>query len=148
MPFAFFFLCLFVILICFFINILINNIFLFCFVCRALLNGDFFCYFVCFYFLNRIFLLVYNFFFTGKLYLKIKLLPYIIYNMFSIALYFFSLLFYSVNLTCMSIFIIVQLNKKIILIKKFRKYDRVNILFYEVKYLDLCMSLDCFHFYF
>jgi hypothetical protein len=54
----------------------------------------------------------------------------------------FSLLFYSINLICISIFIIICLNKKIILINKFSKHNRVNVPSSEIKYLDLHLSLN------
>jgi hypothetical protein len=38
--------------------------------------------------------------------------------------------------------IIVCLNKKIILINKFSKHRRVNIQFFDIKYLDLYLSLN------
>ena len=54
---------------------------------------------------------------------------------------FFPLLFYSINLICVSISIIICLNKyKIILINKFNKYNWVNILSFEIKYFNLCLS--------
>jgi len=53
--------------------------------------------------------------------------------MFSFALYIYIILLSQFNI---SIFIIVQLNKKFILINKFRKHDHVDISFYEVKCLD------------
>jgi hypothetical protein len=40
----------------------------------------------------------------------------------------FFLLFYSNNLICVSIFIIVWLDKKIILINKFSKHNRLNVI--------------------
>ena len=46
----------------------------------------------------------------------------------------------------MFIFIIVWLNKKIILINKFSKYNQVNVTFYEIKYLDVYPFLDFFFF--
>jgi len=49
----------------------------------------------------------------------------------------FSFLFYSINLISVSISIIVCLNKKIILIKKFSKHNQVNVMFFKTKYLDL-----------
>jgi len=59
------------------------------------------------------------------------------------ALYdFFPLLFYSINLICVSISIIICLNKKIILINKFNKHNRINIPSFKIKYLDLYLSLD------
>ena len=42
----------------------------------------------------------------------------------------------------MLIFIIVWLNKKIILINKFSKHNRVNVTSYEIKYIDLYLSLN------
>jgi hypothetical protein len=40
------------------------------------------------------------------------------------------------------IFIIVWLNKKVILIDKFSKYNQVNILSCKIKYLDLHLAFD------
>lgn len=54
----------------------------------------------------------------------------------------FPLLFYLINLICVSIYIIVCLNKKGILINKFSKHKRVNARSFKIKYLDLHMSLD------
>jgi hypothetical protein len=82
------------------------------------------------------------------LFLKIKenLFSNNISNMCSLAYYFFSfILFYSINLMCVSIFIIIWLNKKI---NKFSKHNRVNITSCEIKYLDIYLSLDFFNFYF
>ena len=56
------------------------------------------------------------------------------------ALHDFLHLFYSINLICISIFIIVCLNKKIILINKFSKQNRVNVLSFKIKYLDTHVS--------
>ena len=62
---------------------------------------------------------------------------------------FFSPLFYSINLICVSIFIIVCLNKKIILTNKFSKYNRVNISSFKIKYLNLNLHVSqFFKFYF
>jgi hypothetical protein len=55
---------------------------------------------------------------------------------------FFSLLFYSINLICVSISIIICLNKKIILINKYSKHNQVNISSFKIKYYDLKLSLD------
>ena len=48
---------------------------------------------------------------------------------------FFPLLFYLINLICLSISIIVCLNKKIILINKFSKHNKVNISFLRLNIL-------------
>jgi hypothetical protein len=56
--------------------------------------------------------------------------------------------FYLINLICVFIFIIVWLNKKIILINKFNKYNRINILSCVIKYLDLHLSFNFFNFIF
>jgi hypothetical protein len=48
---------------------------------------------------------------------------------------FFPLLFYLINLICLSISIIVCLNKKIILINKFSKHNKVNISFSRLNIL-------------
>jgi len=48
---------------------------------------------------------------------------------------FFPLLFYLINLICLSISIIVCLNKKNILIKKFSKHNKVNISFSRLNIL-------------
>jgi len=63
------------------------------------------------------------------------------------ALHDFLHLFYSINLICISIFIIVCLNKKIILINKFSKQNRVNVLSFKIKYLDTHVS-QFFKFFF
>ena len=52
------------------------------------------------------------------------------------------------NLICVFIFIIVCLYKKIILINNFSKYNRVNILYFKIKYLNLYMFLDFLKFIF
>ena len=52
----------------------------------------------------------------------------------------FSFSFYLINLICVSISIIIWLNKKIILINKFSKHNHVNVPSCEIKYLDLHMS--------
>jgi hypothetical protein len=52
------------------------------------------------------------------------------------------ILFNLINLICNSISIIVCLNKKIILIKKFSKYNQVNIIYFKIKYLDLYLCFD------
>jgi hypothetical protein len=60
-------------------------------------------------------------------------------NMCSLALCFFLILFYSINLICVSISIIsiiVYLNKLINLINKFIKHIKVNIPSFYIKYLD------------
>ena len=54
----------------------------------------------------------------------------------------FFLFFYSINLIYVSISIVVCLNKKVILINKFSKYNQVNVLLFKTKYLDLYTSLD------
>ena len=58
----------------------------------------------------------------------------------------FSFLFYSINLICISNFIIINLNKNIILINKFNKHNRVNISSFKFKYLHLNLSLYFFNF--
>ena len=60
----------------------------------------------------------------------------------------FLFLFYSINLICVSISIIVYLNDKIILINKFSKYNQINILSFEIKCLDLHIFFEIFKFYF
>jgi hypothetical protein len=87
----------------------------------------------------------FNLLYRQTLFLKIKinLFSNNISNMSSLTYYFF-LLFYLINLICVSIFIIVWLNKKIILIKKFNKYNRVNVKSYEIKYFNLHSSLLIF----
>jgi hypothetical protein len=55
---------------------------------------------------------------------------------------FFSFLCYLINLMYASISIIVWLNKKIILINKFSKHNRVYVLSYEIKYLNLYLSIN------
>lgn len=57
-------------------------------------------------------------------------------------IYFFSFLCYLINLIYASISIIVWLNKKIILINKFSKHNRIYVLSYEIKYPDLYLSID------
>jgi len=57
-----------------------------------------------------------------------------------------SLLLYSINLICVSISIIFCLNKKIIFINKFRKHNWINISVYEIKYLDVFLSISFFIF--
>ena len=61
---------------------------------------------------------------------------------------FLSCLFYSINLVRAFISIIIWLNKNIILINKFSKHNWINVLSYEIKYLDLYISLyfSCFIF--
>ena len=51
-------------------------------------------------------------------------------------------LFYSINFMGMFISIIVSLNKKIILVNKFIKYNQVNVSCCSIKYLDLLQALD------
>jgi len=46
------------------------------------------------------------------------------------------------------IFIVVWMNKKIILINKFNKHNQVNFLSFKIKYINLYMSLDFFIFIF
>jgi hypothetical protein len=58
----------------------------------------------------------------------------------------FSLLFYSFNLIYVSIFIIICLNKNIILINKFMKHNWINVSSYKIKYLDLYLFLIIFFF--
>ena len=57
-------------------------------------------------------------------------------------------LFYSINLTSVSIFIIIWLNEKNILINKFSKHNRVNVSSCEMKYFNLHLSLNFFKFIF
>jgi hypothetical protein len=47
-----------------------------------------------------------------------------------------------------SIFIIIWLNKKIILINKFSKHNWINISSWEIKYFNPNLSLDFFNFIF
>jgi hypothetical protein len=47
---------------------------------------------------------------------------------------------------CAYIFIIIWLNKKIIFIKQFSKYNWENVLSCEIKNLNLNLSLDFFSF--
>ena len=54
----------------------------------------------------------------------------------------FFLLFYSINFIGKFISIIVSLNKKIILVNKFIKYNQVNVSCCPIKYLDLLQALD------
>ena len=84
----------------------------------------------------------FNLLYRQTLFLKIKinLFSNNISNMSSLTYFFF----YSINLICVSIFIIVWLNKKIILIKKLNKYNRVNVKSYEIKYFNLHSSLLIF----
>ena len=60
---------------------------------------------------------------------------------------FFPLLFYLINLICLSISINVCLNKKIILINKFSKHNMVNISFSRLNILIYTCLLN-FEFYF
>jgi hypothetical protein len=55
---------------------------------------------------------------------------------------FFPILFYLINLICVSISIIFCLNKKDILIKTFSKHYRVYVSSFEIKYFDVYLSLD------
>jgi hypothetical protein len=55
---------------------------------------------------------------------------------------FFFLLFYSINLICVSISIIIYLNKKTIITNKFSKYNWVNIMACKIKYFDLHLSFN------
>jgi hypothetical protein len=57
-------------------------------------------------------------------------------------------LFYSINLTSVSIFIIIWLNEKNILINKFSKHNRVNVSSCEIKYFNLHLSLNLSKFIF
>jgi len=57
-------------------------------------------------------------------------------------MFFFSILFYLINLICVSISIIFCLNKKDILIKTFSKHYRVCVSSFEIKYFDVYLSLD------
>jgi hypothetical protein len=57
-------------------------------------------------------------------------------------MFFFSILFYLINLICVSISIIFCLNKKDILIKTFSKHYRVYVSSFEIKYFDVYLSLD------
>jgi len=61
-------------------------------------------------------------------------------NMCSLAYYFFPFILFNQ-------FIIVWLNKKIILINKFSKHNRVNVTSCKIKYLDLHMFLNFFLFF-
>jgi hypothetical protein len=47
-----------------------------------------------------------------------------------------------------SVFIVVWSNKKIILIRKFRKHNCVNVTSDKIKYFDLYLYLDFSSFYF
>ena len=60
----------------------------------------------------------------------------------------FFLFFYLTNLIYVSIFNIIWLNKKIILIKKFSKHNQINASSYKIKYLNLYLSFDIFNFIF
>ena len=90
-----------------------------------------------------------NLFFLSFIYMKFifenkkKLFLNNISNMWALHIIFF-FLFYSFNLMCMSIFII--MNKKIILIKKFSKHNRINIMSCKIKYLDLHIFFNFFNF--
>jgi hypothetical protein len=55
---------------------------------------------------------------------------------------FFPVLFYLINLICVSISIIFCLNKKDILIKTFSKHYRVYVSSFEIKYFDVYLSLN------
>jgi hypothetical protein len=57
-------------------------------------------------------------------------------------MFFFPILFYLINLICVSISIIFCLNKKDILIKTFSKHYRVYVSSFEIKYFDVYLSLD------
>jgi len=61
-----------------------------------------------------------------------------------VALYiiFFLFILFNQFIICLYVFIIVWSNKKLILIRKFRKHNCVNVTFCEIKYLDLYMSFD------
>jgi len=60
----------------------------------------------------------------------------------------FSFLFCSINLICISISIIICLNKKNILIIKFSKHNQINVSSFEIEYLNLLLSLDFLSFIF
>jgi len=49
----------------------------------------------------------------------------------------FFLLFYSISFMYVSTFIVVSLNKKLILINKLNKQNQVDVSSYKIKYLDL-----------
>jgi len=82
-------------------------------------------------------LYIFNLLYRWTLFLKIKrnLFSNNIYNMYNFT-YFFFLFFYSINLICVFIFIIVWLDKKIILINKFSKHNRLNVTSFKIKYFD------------
>ena len=92
---------------------------------------------MCIYFFKRSFWFIYIFLlYTRTLFLKIKYVYLeIIFFIYTTLYNIFSLLFFLINLICESIFNIILLNKKLILIKKFSEYNRVNILSYKIKYL-------------
>jgi len=98
-----------------------------------------------FNFWRGFFLLIYIYRWT--LFFKIKIIYFQIIFLICVTLHIF-ILFYSINLKCVSFSIIVWLNKKIILINKFHEYNRESILSCKIKYLDLYLSLDfsCFIF--
>jgi hypothetical protein len=60
----------------------------------------------------------------------------------------FSFLFCSINLICISISIIICLNKKNILIIEFSKHNQINVSSFEIEYLNLLLSLDFLSFIF
>jgi hypothetical protein len=90
-------------------------------------------------------------FYMDEIYFKNKKNTYFnIYIYIYIVVYdiFFLIYFYSISFMCVYISIVVWLNKNLILINKFSKYNRVNILCCGIKYLDLLLSLDFFNFAF
>ena len=88
-------------------------------------------YFLIFFKINDFFSLIFFF----------RLSDYI-YNMCNHAWCIFPLLFYSINLICIFIFIIIFFNKKIILINKFSKYNQINFLYFRIKYLHQHLTLN------
>jgi hypothetical protein len=90
---------------------------------------------------------IYIYLYRLTLFFKIKIIYFQIIFLICVTLHIF-ILFYSINLKCVSFSIIVWLNKKIILINKFHEYNRESILSCKIKYLDLYLSLDfsCFIF--
>ena len=99
----------------------------------------FFCYAFKF---KEFFWFIYNFFFLSFVWMnfifeKKNIFSDNISNICILAWCFSPLLFYSIKLICVSIFNVVCLNKKNILINKFSKYNKINFLFFKIKYLDL-----------
>ena len=68
-----------------------------------------------------------------------------IYNICNLTKYIFPCIFFQ-SISCVSIYIIVCLNKNIILTNKVIKHNRVKHPCSEVKYLDLYMSINFFIF--